>query len=109
MGADAGLSECHWTELGTTVRQIHASQLPSDLISIVPHESFIPSRREVMTQLQTAIDSHAGYGPVQHELAEFWNSRQEKVRALVERADVLAYQLRTAPLLNHGKVTGLHA
>ncbi len=94
MGADAGLSERNWTELGATVKQIHASQLPSDLIPIVPRENFTPSRREVLAQLQTAIESHASSDPVQDELAEFWKSRREEVRALVERADALACQLR---------------
>jgi len=45
--ADVGLSGRHWAELGSTVKQIHASQLPSDLLHVVPSESFTPTRRQV--------------------------------------------------------------
>ena len=36
IGADAGLSERHWMELGAALRQIHASRLPPDLLPDVP-------------------------------------------------------------------------
>jgi spectinomycin phosphotransferase len=92
--ADAGLSSQQWIELGSTVKQIQASQLPSDLRPIVPRERFTPTRREVLTQLEAEIGRPAYSDAVQGELAEFWNSRREEIRALVDRADRLARQLR---------------
>ena len=92
--ADGGLSASQWRELGATVKQIHVSHLPSDLIAIVPHENFMPSRRQVIGRLQTAIESHPSSDPVQDELAKFWKVRQEEIRALIKRADELACELR---------------
>ena len=91
--ADVGLSRQNWAELGSTVKQIHASQLPSDLVPVVPQESYTPTRREVLTQLEAALGRHAYSDAVQDELAEFWNSRREEIHMLVDRADGLAPQL----------------
>ena len=96
MGAEAGLSERQWAALGTTVKQIHSIQLPSDLIPVVPREAFIPSRREVIAQLQDAIERNAISDAVQDELAGFWKSRREDIHILVERADALGSFLREA-------------
>ena len=96
MGAEAGLSERQWAELGAAVKQIHSIQLPSDLIPAVPREAFIPSRREVIEQLQDAIESNAISDAVQDELAGFWKSRREDIHILVERANALGSFLREA-------------
>jgi spectinomycin phosphotransferase len=98
LAADAGLSAQHWTDLGSTVQQIHSSQLPPDLISCVPREAFTPSRREVLTQLQICIEGHAVSGAVQAELAHFWNAHREEIRALINQADELGRQLRKRAL-----------
>ena len=99
--ADVGLSRQQWAELGSMVKQIHASQLPSDLTLSVPRESFHPTRREILTRLETAIGRHAYSDAVQGEWVEFWNSRREEIRALENRADGLARQLRrgSSPLV----------
>jgi len=94
IGAHAGLSERHWKELGATVGQIHATQLPPELVAILPHERFIPSRRPVVTRLQEVIAQQVASDPLSVELAEFWNARRDQVRALIRRADELASRLR---------------
>jgi spectinomycin phosphotransferase len=98
MGADVGLFGQQWRAFGTTVRQIHTDQLTLDLLQILRGETFVPSRRDVLTNLEAAIAEGDLAGSVQRELAAFWRSRQEQIRTLVARADALGRQLRKASL-----------
>jgi spectinomycin phosphotransferase len=95
------MSEQQWIELGKTVKQIHSSRLPPDLMKMVPRETFVPPRRSVITALGKAIDGQSLADPVQRELAVFWRSRRDQIDRLVRRADELGRQLReaSAPLV----------
>lgn len=95
---EVGLSEQHWHALGATLHQIHTSQLPTDLRQIVPHETFIPSRRHVLTDLESVITNHTIADHMQRQLVMFWRSRQDQIRALIDRADTLGDQLRQESL-----------
>jgi len=101
IGADVGLSERHWRAFGALMKQIHSSQLPPDLVQIVPREPFIPTRRSVIADLEAAISKQTFANPMERELAAFWHARQHEIRTLVDRADALGRQLRqaTAPLV----------
>jgi spectinomycin phosphotransferase len=92
--AGTGLAAQHWRELGTTLQQIHTSHLPPDLRQIVRHETFTPSRRQVLTDLESVIANHELADPTQQELAAFWRARQAEIRAVIARADMLGDQLR---------------
>ncbi len=96
MGADVGLSERHWRAFGRTVKRIHTAPLGPNLWQTVRRETYIPSRREVLTDLEAAIAQGDLVDPVQHELAAFWRARQDQIDALVERADALGRRLRQA-------------
>ena len=101
IGGDVGMSEQQWIELGRTIKQIHMSSLPPDLKKVVPHETFVPPRRSVVTDLEEAIDGGVLIDPAQRELAAFWKSRGDQIRKLVSRADALGRRLRerSAPLV----------
>ncbi len=96
--AEAGLDEEYWRALGRALRQIHTSQLPSDLRRIVRHETFVPSRRHVLTELEALIARPDLADPIQRDLALFWRSRQEEIRTLTDRADTLGDELRRSSL-----------
>lgn len=98
MGAHGGLSGEQWRALGATLRQAHASQLPPDLLRIMPREAFTPSRRSLLPHLEAAVARHDWSGPAARELAAFWRSHQDVIRTVVGRADALARQLRQAAL-----------
>jgi spectinomycin phosphotransferase len=93
-GADVGLSDQHWRAFGAMVKQIHTSPLTPDLIELVPHEPFIPTRRSVIDDLETAIIRQAFANAPERELAAFWHARRDEIRTLVDRADALGSQLR---------------
>jgi spectinomycin phosphotransferase len=91
--AEAGLSEQHWRTLGTTLRRIHTRRLPVDLNQLVPHEMFIPSRRNILDQLDSYISNHRIDDAIQRELALFWHSRRDKIRKLIATTDRFGAQL----------------
>ncbi len=95
---EVGLSEQHWRTLGVTLHRIHTSHLPADLQQIIPLETFIPSRRHVLTDLESVITNHTIADPIQRQLAMFWRSRQDQIRAMTDRADTLGDQLREQSL-----------
>jgi spectinomycin phosphotransferase len=97
-GVEAGLSEEHWRTLGATLKQIHTHPLEPDLMQVVRHETFTPSRRDVLTDLEAAIARQDLADSIERELAAFWHARQDEIRTLVDRADALGCQLRQASL-----------
>ncbi len=99
-GTAVGLSEQQWHALGVTTQLIHASLLSPELKQIIRSETFVPSRRNVVTDLETAIARQDSAGPLQHELAAFWRSHRERIGMVVERADAMGDQLRQRDLPN---------
>jgi spectinomycin phosphotransferase len=97
-GTDAGLSKEQWRALGRTLQQIHADPLTPQLRKIVRRETFIPSRRNVIDDLETAVARNGFAHPVERKLAEFWRARQEKISRLVDGVDGMGLRLRQAPL-----------
>lgn len=95
--AATGLSFQHWSALGATLHRIHTCQLPPDLQQFIPHESFIPSRRQVLTALDAVMNDHLT-DPLQRELAVFWQRRQADIRMVIDRSDMLGSKLRLASL-----------
>ena len=98
IGAHVGLTKQQWRTMGAMTKRIHASQLTPELLQIVRREAYVPSRRDVLTRVASAIAQRDLADPVQRELGAFWHSRQEEIRTLVDRADTLGRRLRQASL-----------
>jgi spectinomycin phosphotransferase len=94
VGADHGLSEQQWRAFGALLKQIHSCQLPDELLQLVPRESFIPSRRHVITELEEAISRQTLASAVERELAAFWHERWDDIQTLVDRADTMGHKLQ---------------
>jgi spectinomycin phosphotransferase len=94
-GADGGLSPRQWRQLGDAVRQVHAVRPPPALARLVGRESFRPSRRELVGDLE-ALLATAG-DPLARELAGCWRARRGVIDRLVGRADELGRQLSGLP------------
>jgi spectinomycin phosphotransferase len=109
LAADAGMSGANWTALGRMLAQVHASRPPDELLELLPRERFIPSRRELLPQIESALRDSGQSDPLKRELAAFWDSHRTTIQRLTARADALGRQLRRRepPLvLSHGD---LHA
>lgn len=89
-GADGGLSEAQWRELGHVVRRVHETAVPWHLG--VPQEAFVPSRWGVLEELHSALA--APVDPLAADLAEIWNAYQAEIDALMERVRTLGARLR---------------
>jgi spectinomycin phosphotransferase len=96
--ATTGLSPQQWRALGATLRQIHVSHLPSELRQLVRRETFVPSRRHVLDDLEAAIGKPDPDDPAQRALIAFWQERQNEIRTVIDRADALGAELRQANL-----------
>ena len=91
-----GLAAPQWQELGATVREIHTAYLPPALRQTIPRETFVPSRRSVMDDLDVAVDRDAPSSLAGRELAAFWRAQRALIRQVVRRSDTLADELRQA-------------
>jgi spectinomycin phosphotransferase len=96
VGADVGMSPAQWRQLGAALRQVHAVPPSPQLTRMVGREAFRPTRRELLVHLEPLVAA-APDDPAAAELAGFWRARQDVIRALVERADLLGRQLARLP------------
>lgn len=96
--ADTGLTLQQWRCLGETIRRIHTNNLPPDLRQTVRRETFIPSRRQLLTDLESMIADNDLADPLRREISTFWQTRQEEIRRVINRADALGNKLRQASL-----------
>lgn len=96
VGGNVGMTDQHWRELGALMRRVHATQLPPELLAIVPRETFTPVRRELISALEAAIDRPDHADPPEREVAAFWRERRAEIDALVARCDALAERRRRA-------------
>ncbi len=94
LAADVGLSEQQWPAFGALIKQIHSCQLPVDLLPLVPQETFVPSRRHLIEELEAAAARSTFNSAEERELAEFWNAHRDVIGEIVDHSDSLADQLR---------------
>lgn len=107
--AGAGMPRGNWINLGRMLAQVHASHPSDELLELLPREGFVPSRREFLPRIETALRESGQPDPLKRELATFWDSHRTTIQRLTARADALGRQLqrREPPLvLSHGD---LHA
>lgn len=95
MAAEAGLADAQWRALGATMRQIHDHTLPPSLQAAIPRERFVPSRRELLPDLERILGCKA-LDDVGRELAARWRRRRETIYTVTSRADALGRALREA-------------
>ncbi|MFW6098211.1 MAG: phosphotransferase enzyme family protein [Chloroflexota bacterium] len=101
MGADVGLSRDQWRAFGSLARRIHDSRLGPEVMQAIPWERFVPSRRHLVEELQSAAGGQDFANDEQRAFAAFWQKKRDVIANLVERADELGGKLReaTVPLV----------
>jgi spectinomycin phosphotransferase len=95
MAAKVGMSADQWREFGALARRIHATPMPTGIVSAMPSETFIPSRRGVMDGLEQVIARRAFTNSIERGFATFWSRQSDVIRRLVRRADSLGNELRS--------------
>jgi len=94
-GFDMELSNHHRRSLGAALKGIHTSQVPPELKSLIPKETFSPKWRESIKSFQEQVKNKTFDDPTAAKLAEFMKSEQSEITHLVERTEQLASELRS--------------
>jgi spectinomycin phosphotransferase len=96
-GLDAyqkSLSERQWVEFGATVKSLHNTQLPAQLVHQVPREDFNPRGRNRVKGFQAQVETDSFSDPSAARLAELMRQKAPEITALVSRAERLASELQ---------------
>jgi spectinomycin phosphotransferase len=96
-GAEVGLTPAQWRELGATVARVHATPANPELLGLVGQETFRPSRRELLPELEEALAAADPADPVAGRLAASWQAHRAVIDRLVDQADHLGRQLSGSP------------
>jgi len=89
-----GMTDVQWMEFGSTLKQIHATELTTHILKYVKHESFIPKWSRLAKMLHEQVNIREYDDPYQRQLAIFWKENNEKIQTLVERAEILGKRLQ---------------
>ena len=96
-GAEAGLSPAQWRALGATLAEVHATPPTPELPELVGRETFRPSRRELLPELEAALTTADPADPVAARLATSWRTHQAVIDNLFDQADRLGGELASSP------------
>jgi spectinomycin phosphotransferase len=98
-GYEVALSESQWCELGRALRKVHGMTVPAPLASQIAREAFSPRwRRALVTHLENPGVA-AKTDSIAAELTGFMKDKRGQILDLVQRAERLADQLQSAPMV----------
>jgi spectinomycin phosphotransferase len=93
-GYQATLSNRQWVTFGRTLRAVHDTVLPSALDRLVPREDYSPPWRDVVRAYDQEVDTRPHADPAAVALADFWRTKRDDIREMVDRTERLAQILR---------------
>jgi spectinomycin phosphotransferase len=102
-GFDLELSDLEWNELGSSLRRIHALNLPPALQELIPTESWSAHDRDLVRGFQAQVETDSYADPIAAQMAEFMRLHRDEIRTMLERADSLATDFRSLPLDCQGR------
>jgi spectinomycin phosphotransferase len=95
---NVGMSDAQWTELGSVMKQIHITGLPSEISPYVRRETFIPKWSILARELHQQVNTRNYDDPSQKELAAFWKEKNEIIQTLIERTERIGTRLQQIDL-----------
>ncbi|MFN8443498.1 MAG: aminoglycoside phosphotransferase family protein [Caldilineaceae bacterium] len=108
-GLERGLSPVQWQEIGASLRQIHATKIPSSLAEELTCETFIPDWMDSLQRRIVTIHTQVDRDPIAAELANFWQKKASVIEQLVARAEELGWQVCKRSLLQFLCHADIHA
>jgi len=93
-----GMTDVQWMEFGSTLKQIHSTELTTYILQYVKRESFIPKWGNPAKLLHKQVNTRDYDDPYQKQLAIFWKGNNEKIQTLIKRAEILGKRLQPASL-----------
>lgn len=106
-GFEVTLTNPQWIELGTVLKRIHMTKVPSELKESLPKESYSAKWRESVKTLLKRIETETFNEPTAIKLADLMKSKKEEIELIVERAEKLGSELQNQNLefvLCHGDI-----
>jgi spectinomycin phosphotransferase len=99
-GMDVGLSLEQWRDLGAILAQIHAADLPPEIASNIPRETFVikQSWMTVIGAVQDSLLDSAFADALEEELGAFWRAHSEEIAHIISRTQELGRQLQASAL-----------
>lgn len=94
-GFEMELSDPLRRSLGAALKEIHSTQIPSNLRNLVRKETFNAGWREDMRKYQAQAETNIFTDPTAAKLASFIRAKQSEITRLVERSEQLADQLQS--------------
>jgi spectinomycin phosphotransferase len=89
-GFSRPLTDEQWLRLGTTLKQIHETKVPSSLQAQIRRENYSPKWREAVRSLCPRMETESGGS----EINMFMKKNVPLIRRLVDRAEDLGQKLR---------------
>lgn len=95
---DVGMSDPHWIEFGSALKQLHATQPTPELSPQINRERFIPMQLEYTKRLHAQVKTREYDDLYQKELAAFWLENYETIGTILERTKTLSKKLQASDL-----------
>ena len=88
-GYEVDLSERHWHDFGTALKNIHTAKMPPALTRRIRQETYSPKWREIVKTFLERIEDGPFDDPVALKLAAFLKAKRTEILDLVGRAERL--------------------
>lgn len=95
---DVGMSDAHWVEFGSTLKQLHTMKLPAELLSRLKREMFIPKQLGYAKELHAQVKTRKYDDPFQKELATFWLENYETIGTILKQTETLVQKMQKTNL-----------
>jgi spectinomycin phosphotransferase len=102
-----GLSDRQWGDLGSALKNIHATVLPPELARLIRLETYTPRWRESLKTSMERIEQDTYEDPIAVQVADFMKAKSSIVLDLIRQTERLAaeVQARTLePVLCHSDI-----
>ena len=93
-GKDGGMNERQWVAYGGVLRQVHTVPVTAALARRLRRERFSPDWGSAVRRVDAHVGERTFAGAPEQELAAFWRTRRDEIRALLGRAEALGRRLR---------------
>ncbi len=94
-GFEMELSDSHKRTLGAALKGIHTAQVPPELKSVIPQETFSPYWRERVKEFQRQVENSTFSDLNAAKLAEFIRSKRSEINRPIKQTEELASELQS--------------
>jgi len=95
---DVGMSDSHWIEFGSALKQLHSTQPTPELLHQIKRETFVPKQLDFAKALHEQIKTRNYDDPFQNELAAFWLGNYKTIGTILERTESLSKRMQATNL-----------